>query len=218
MGITHPKLGRATRRRPPPSTERASGLASQLFTRTQQRVLGLLFGRPERAYQQSELIALAGAGTGAVQRELSRLVASGLVSMSAEAGRKVYKANERSPIFGEICSIVEKTSGIAEQLRSALAPLAKDITLAILFGSVAKGTDKSDSDIDLLVVSDALLLEDLFRTLGPVEERLGRRINPTLYTTAELEARRRANNPFVTKVLSGTHSVLLGGLHGHQGA
>lgn len=218
MGIREPKLGRKPAPRVSSTENRSRGLASELFTKTQQRVLGLLFGQPERAFHLSELIALAGTGTGAVQREIARLVASGLVSMIARDGRKVYRANERSPIFSELCSIVEKTSGVAEQLRQALAPVAKDITLAILFGSVAKKTDKADSDIDLLVVSDALLLEKLFRTLGPVEERLGRRINPTLYTTAELEARRRSNNPFVTKVLSGRHHVLLGDLHGHQGA
>jgi predicted nucleotidyltransferase len=184
-----------------------------LFTKTQQRVLGLLFGQPERAFYLSELIALAGAGTGAVQRELARLVAGGLVSVLARDGRKVYKANERSPIFTELCSIVEKTSGVAEQLRRALSPLAKDIALAILFGSIAKETDNADSDIDILIVSNTLLLEDIFRTLGPVEERLGRRISPTLYTTAELDVRRRSNNPFVTKVLSGKHRVLMGELH-----
>jgi predicted nucleotidyltransferase len=140
------------------------------------------------------------------------------VSVVARDGRKLYKTNERSPIFSELCSIVEKTSGVAEQLRRALTPLAKDINLAILFGSVAKETDKANSDIDLLVVSDTLLLEDIFRTLGPVEERLGRRINPTLYTTTELDARRRSNNPFVTKVLPGKHHVLIGELHGYEGA
>jgi predicted nucleotidyltransferase len=186
-----------------------------LFTQTQQRVLGLLFGQPERSFRMSELIALAGAGTGAVQREVVRLVASGLVSVVPRDGRKVYRANEHSPIFGELCSIVDRTSGVGEQLRRALAPLGQDIALAILFGSVAKETDRADSDIDLLVVSDALLLEDIFRILGPVEKRLGRRINPTLYTTAELDVRRRSNNPFVTKVLSGRHRVLLGELHDH---
>lgn len=218
MGIQKPKSGKKRTPRPASTKGRTSGLASALFTQTQQRVLGLLFDQPERAFHLSELIALAGAGTGAVQREIVRLVASGLVSVLARDGRKAYKANERSPIFSELCSIVEKTSGVAEQLRRALAPLAKDIAMAILFGSVAKETDKADSDIDLLVVSEALLLEDIFRALGPVEERLGRRINPTLYTTAEFDARRRSNNPFVTKVLSGKHRVVLGELHGHQGA
>lgn len=194
-----------------------SGLASELFTKTRQRVLGLLFGHPDRTFRLSELIDLAGAGTGAVQREVARLVASGLVSMLTRHGVKLYKANESSPIFGEICSIVEKTTGVADQLRRALAPLEKGVVLVILFGSVAKETDRADSDIDLLVVTDALMLRDVFQTLAPVQERLGRRINPILYTRAEFDTRRRNHNPFMTKVLSGKHRVLLGELH-DQGA
>lgn len=187
-------------------------MASDLFSKTQQRVLGLLFGQPERAFHLSELISLSDGGTGAVQREVSRLAAGGLVSVTADHGRKTYRANQHSPIFHELCSIVEKTGGIAQQVRGAIAPLAKDITLAILFGSVAKGTDKADSDVDLLVVSDTLLLEDLFRNLAPVEERIGRPVNPTLYTAVEFDSRRRTNNPFLTKVLRGRHQVLLGSL------
>jgi len=194
-----------------------SGLASELFTKTQQRVLGPLFGHPHRTFRLSELIDLAGAGRGAVQREVTRLVASGLVSTLTQDGSKVYKANERSPIFRELRSIIAKTTGVADQLCRALAPLTKDVALAILFGSIAKETDRADSDIDLLVVTDALLLRDVFQTLAPVQKRLGRRINPILYTRAEFDTRRRNKNPFMTKVLSGKHRVLLGELH-DQGA
>lgn len=214
MGIGKPSLGRRSRAPSPATEERTSGLASALFTKSQQRVLGLVFGQPERAFYLSELIALAGAGSGAVQREVTRLVASGLVAMSSREGRKVYKADESSPIFSELCSIVDKTSGVPEQLRQALAPIAGEIRLAILFGSVAKETDNAGSDIDLLVVSDSLLLEDLFRTLAATETRLGRPINPTLYSTSEFDARRRGRNPFVTKVLSGKHRFLLGNPNG----
>lgn len=214
VGIEKPELGRKTLSA---DEDSGSGLGSELFGKTQQRVLGLFFGQPERGFYLSELIALAGAGTGAVQREVARLVRGGLVSVLARDGRKVYRANERAPIFAELCSIVDKTSGVTAQLRRALAPLARDIVLAILFGSIAKETDTADSDIDLLVVSDVLLLEDLFRTLGAVEARLGRRINPTLYTTPEFESRRQSNNAFLVKVLSGKHRVLVGEPSGHHG-
>ena len=217
MGTRVLKSGRKAESNVPTGKAPASGLASQLFTKTRQRLLGLLFGYPNRTFRLSELIDLTGAGTGAVQREVARLAASGLVSVLTRDGRKVYKANEHSPIFSEICSIVEKTTGVADQLRRALAPLSKDVALAILFGSIAKETDRADSDVDLLVVTDALVFGDVFQTLVPVQERIGRRINPILYTTAEFDARRRSHNPFMTKVLSGKHRVLLGELH-DQGA
>lgn len=216
MGNQKPKSGT----HPSPARKRgaseAAGLAASLFGKTQQQMLFLLFGQPERAFQLSELVDLAQCGTGAVQRELARLTSSALVSVALERGRKVYKANHASPIFPELSSLIRKTAGIAESLRQALAPLTKNISVAILFGSVAKGTDRFDSDIDLLIVSETLLLEDIFLAVGPTEERLQRKINPTLYRTEEFHARLRGKNPFLTKVLSGPHQILIGEIDEHS--
>jgi len=217
MGKQKPNLGSAPSLPPSSPGDAAVSVVSSLFTKTQQRVLALFFGQPAREFVMSELISLANAGAGAVQREVARLVSSGLVSMNVKYGRKVYQANERSVLFDELCSIVTKTSGVAELLRQALIPHTKDIELAILFGSVAKNTDKAESDIDVMIVSNTLLLEEVFRILGPVEERVGRTINPTCYTTVEFDTRRRAKNPFLTKVLTGKHFVLVGELDERQG-
>ena len=213
MGIRQPKLGDSSA---PPDAEPTS-VVGALFTKTQQRILALFFGQPEREFMMAEVTALANVGSGAVQREVARLVSSGLVSVNIKYGRKVYRANERSVLFDELCSIIAKTSGVAELLRQTLLPHAKDIPLAILFGSVAKGTSRAESDIDIMIVSDNLLLEEIFRILAPLEERLGRTINPTCYTTAEFDARRQAKNPFLSKVLAAKHFVLIGKLDEHQG-
>jgi predicted nucleotidyltransferase len=214
MGRKDPKLGHDWEKG---TNDATIDVISALFTKTQQRVLALIFGQPEREFMMSELINLAGAGTGAVQREVARLVSSGLVSVHRKVGRKVYKANERSVLFDELRSIILKTCGIAELLRQTLLPHAKEMSLILLFGSVAKGESGAESDIDLLIVSDSLLLEDVFRILGPIEERLGRTIHPTCYTRAEFDARMRAKNPFLTKILTTKHVVLLGDLDEHQG-
>ena len=195
-----------------------AGLSSALFTTTQRRLLSLLFGQPARAFGKNELIQLSGGGSGAVQREVQRLVESGLVTERALDRRKQVQANPSSPIFAELCSIIDKTSGIAVQLRAVLEPLAPRLRLALLFGSVAKGSDRADSDVDLLVVSDALQLEDLYRATAPLELRLGRRISPTLYTCREFTERRDKNNPFLAKVLSGQNEALFGEIDGIEGA
>lgn len=184
-------------------------LADALFSQTQQRVLGLLFGQPERDFGTTELIDLARSGSGAVQRELARLATAGLVTVTAGRAKR-YQANHASPIFAELRGLVEKTSGVARVLAERLDAIGSSIRLAVLFGSIAKETETSASDIDLLVVSDDLALEDLFRVLAPAEERLGRRLNPTLYTTEEFRKRRRSNHPFLSKVMNGKHVVLLG--------
>jgi DNA-binding MarR family transcriptional regulator len=93
---------------------KAIDLADALFSGTQQRVLGLLFGQPERSFYATELIALAGAGSGAVQRELARLAQSGLVTVEPLANRKHYRANPASPIYTELCAIARKTIAAAE--------------------------------------------------------------------------------------------------------
>jgi predicted nucleotidyltransferase len=187
------------------------GIADALFTRTQQRVLGLLFGQPEREFGVVEIIKLAGAGSGSVQRELERLAQTEIVTTSALGRQKRYRANRGSPIFEELRAIVEKIAGVPAIVRKSLAHLEPPIPFAVLYGSVAKETDRATSDVDVLIVSDDFELEELFEALAPAERRLGRRISPTLYTAEEFVRRRKAKHPFLTKVLDGKHVVLLGG-------
>lgn len=185
-------------------------LASALFGSTQQRVLGLLFGQPDRSFYATELIALARAGSGAVQRELGRLAQSGLVTVRAVGNQKHYQANPASPIYEELCGIARKTVGIAEPLRAALAPLRDRIKAAFVFGSVAKQTDHAGSDIDVMIVSDTLDYADTILALQPIEQGLGREINPVIYTTKEL-AQRVNDSAFVSRVLSQPKVWLFGG-------
>jgi predicted nucleotidyltransferase len=208
MGNKIPKMGitktikRAARAR--------ANLASALFTATQQRVLGLLFGQPDRSFFATELIALAGAGSGAVQREIARLEESGLITLTRIGNQKHYQANPAAPVFSELHALVAKTIGPAAIMQTALAALGHRIRFATLYGSVAKGTDRAQSDIDVLVVGDGVTLEQLYAALAPSEKRLGRPVNPTLYTVAEFRKRRAGKNPFLNKVLSGEHHVLVG--------
>ena len=191
----------------PPDT-----IAASLFSRTQQRVLGLLFGQPERSYFATELIALAGAGSGSVQREIQKLLGAGLIT-SREVGRlRYFQANPRSPIFHELCQLMLKTTGRATPLRDALGRVRKPIDLALIYGSIAKGEATAKSDIDLLVVADDLDLETLFRAIEPAEKQLGRKINPNLLSVSEFRRRRKDQNPFLTRVLAGPTIPLIGDL------
>lgn len=212
MGLlTATPTSRPARRRAAAGRADAStGLADALFTTTQQRVLALLFGQPNRSFFAGELIELTGSGSGAVQRELQRLTSSGLVTVRRIGKQKHYQANPDCPVFDELCALVRKTIAMVEPIRQALAPLAGKIARALLYGSVARGMDTASSDIDLLVVADDLTLEKLYSALAPVEARLDRKISPTLYTIREFSDRRAAGNPFLTRVLEGEHLVLIG--------
>ena len=169
-------IPRSARRAPTPNEQEGrTSLADVLFTRTQQRVLALLFGQPSRSFFASELIQLAASGSGAVQREVKRLGDSGLVTVTRIGKQKHYQANAASPVFEEIRSLVIKTVAMIDPLRHVLEPLAKQISLALVYGSVAKGSDTAASDIDLLVVADDLTLENLYAAIAPVEPTLGAR-------------------------------------------
>jgi predicted nucleotidyltransferase len=172
--------------------------------------LGALFGQPERSFYANELINIVRGGTGAVQRELSRLTASGLVTVRRVGNQTHYQANPDAPIFGELCSIARKTFALAEPLREALAPVAPSVVAAFVFGSVAKRTDSANSDIDLMVISDLLRYPDLYVALESVRAALGRPLNVTLLSRAEVESRRKDHDSFLTRVLEQPKIWLLG--------
>ena len=200
-------MGRTLARR---AQRSPAGLADALFPGTRQRVLACLFGRPNRSFYATELMQLTGAGSGAVQRELVRLAQSGLATVRRIGNQKHYQANPESPIFSELRGIVDKTLGMAEPLRRALAPIETRISAAFVFGSVAKREDTASSDIDLMVISDTLTYSDVFSALAETEAQLGRPVNPTLYSPKEFRQRARGSQAFVKRVWSQPKIWLIG--------
>lgn len=191
----------------PPVT---ASLADALFPKVRQRVLGVLFGNVERSFYANEVIALAQSGTGAVQRELVALAASGLLTVTKLGNQRHYQANAHSPVFAELRGLVLKTVGLADVLRTALAPLAGQIEAAFVYGSVAKQQDTAQSDIDVLIVSASLGYADVFGALDGAATQLSRKVNPTLYTPADIAKRVRDDNAFITKVLDQPKIWLIG--------
>jgi predicted nucleotidyltransferase len=201
-----------TRRNPPKCRpKRTPGLGDALFSKVRQRVLAVLFANPERSYHTSEIIGRAQSGTGAVQRELARLEASGLVNVQRHGRQKHYQANPRSPIFAELRGIVLKTFALTDVLHAALAPLASELRAAFVYGSIARGGDTAASDIDVMVISDTLTYADVFAVLENASARLERKVTPSIYSSEELATRVKQDNAFVTRVLNQPKLWLIGG-------
>ena len=137
-------------------------LSEALFPKGRQLELGLFYGRPDTSFHTNEIIRLSGSGTGAVQRELERLTAAGLITMQVVGKQKRYQANKLSPLFSELRAIVLKTFGLADVLQQALVPVIQEIKIAFIYGSVAKQEDTSNSDIDLMLISDTVSYAELF--------------------------------------------------------
>lgn len=192
------------------SVQKMSTVADALFPRVRQRVLALLYGNPDRSFFLNEVVALAQSGTGAVQRELASLSQSGLLTVTTQGNQKHYQANPAAPVFSELRGLVLKTSGVVDVLRSALASLASQVDTAFVYGSVAKQQDTAQSDIDVLIVSDSLGYADVFGALEVAATSLGRKVNPTLYTSADFAKRIKQGNAFVTRVLKQPKMWLIG--------
>jgi predicted nucleotidyltransferase len=178
-----------------------SNLSAALFSRVQARVLGILFGRPDQEFQLTEIIARAGSGRGAVQRELQKLTDVDIVAIIAHGNRKLYRANRQSPVFNELRQLVLKTVGVLDPLRDALAEYQTSIKSAFVYGSIAKGEDTAKSDIDLMIIGDHLAYGELYASLQTAEKILARPVNPNLATISDWVKKVKGKNAFAARVL-----------------
>ncbi|HNY45334.1 MAG TPA: transcriptional regulator [Casimicrobium sp.] len=187
-------------------------LAAALFAPAQSKVIEWIFGVPARAFHVNELIRLTGLGSASVQREIGRLFDAGLVTEERIGNVRRVRANPSSPVFAELTSLVQKTLGLVPAIAKALLPLADHIEFAAVYGSVAKRSEHADSDVDVMIVSDALSFAEVTAALAAAQDRLSRAINPTIYTSAEFAARRAQPDSFVNRVLAQTYDVVAGRL------
>lgn len=180
-----------------------------LFGRTRQTLLALLYSRADEEHLQESLIQLAGLGRGTVQRELDFLARAGVVRRTVR-GRQVYfQANAQSPIYAELRGLVVKTSGVADVLRGALAQLGGRISVAFIYGSVARGSERRASDVDLMVVGDVSFGE-ISEALSGAQHAIGREVNPSVYTARDFAAKLKAKNHFLRTVMGSEKVYLIG--------
>jgi predicted nucleotidyltransferase len=188
----------------------ASALADVLFGKGRGALLALLYGHPDQSFYYRQITRqLDGVSVGTLQRELNTLSQLGLIERSTIGKQVFYRANRNHPVFPELRALVAKTVGAIQVLRSALAPLADRISLAFIYGSLARHEEKSESDIDLLIAGK-VTLEDVLARLGDVERLLGRAVNPTVYSVAEFKMKLASGNHFLNSVVQGGKVFLIG--------
>jgi len=187
-------------------------LSEILFGKTRQAVLSLLYGHADESFYLRQILRVVGGGMGAVQRQINALVDAGLVTRIHKGKQIYYQANIQSPIYGELKSIIIKTAGIGDILKIALAPLTQQIDCAFIYGSVARGTEKADSDVDVIVVGD-IPFSDVVSALSHAQDTIGREINPTVYPPGEFRAKLLKKNHFIKTILAGEKIYLIGDDH-----
>lgn len=183
-------------------------LTSLLFGNYRQRVLGLLLLHPDTTYHVREIARLTGTAAGTLHKELAKLADAGLLSREKVGNQVRYGANRTCPIYEELASILRKTSGLADVLTVALEPVSRQLELAFVFGSVARGEPQPGSDVDIMLVG-SLGFADAVRILHPLQQTLQREINPVVYGVEEFR-RKAAGDSFLRQTLSQPKLFLIG--------
>jgi DNA-binding transcriptional ArsR family regulator len=184
-------------------------LAALLGSATRASVLAWLASHPGERFFVRQLASLVQEDPANVSRELRRLEKLGILSRTVSGRQTYYEIHTGSPLFPELYGLAVKTSGVAEVLRQALAPLRQKIILAFVFGSVAAGSVSPDSDVDLMVVGTASFGE-VVNALQGAQERLGREVNPVVLSPAEMRTRLAKSGSFAEQVLRRPRILLLG--------
>ena len=186
-----------------------TGIGSALFGKTRRALLGLLFTHDGESFYLREIIRALGLGRGAVQRELARLTGAGLIIRTARGNQVFYQANRQSPVFTELKSLMVKTVGVSDVVRDSLESVSGKIKVAFLYGSIVTGTDTAASDIDLVVIGSAGF-GDVTEALSAAEDKLGREVNPTVYSVSEFRKKVKEGHHFVTSLRNSPRIIVIG--------
>ena len=186
------------------------GPADILFGNYRRQVLGLLLLHPERSYYVREIARATGTTAGTLHKELKKLAAVGILSNERRGNQLAYQANRACPIFEELASIMRKTSGLADIIAQLLELLGARVKVAFVFGSLARATESTHSDVDVMVIGEAGFGE-VVQLLYPVQADLGREVNPKVFAEDEWKSKVVAADPFVLDVLAKPKIFLIGG-------
>ncbi|MEO8004638.1 MAG: nucleotidyltransferase domain-containing protein [Betaproteobacteria bacterium] len=190
-------------------SDQTLSIAAALFGRTQQAVLALLFGQPDRPFYLRQISLAAGTGTSQVQKELDNLTRAGLILRSPVGNQVWFQANPQSPVFPELKSLVAKTFGIADVVRKAIEPFERKITVAFIYGSVARGEHDASSDVDVIVVG-SIAPSKLVPAQIELREILGRRVSFVVYDETEYRTLTKDRDHFIANVIAQPKIWLVG--------
>ncbi len=181
----------------------------KLFGKTRSVLLALFYRSNEKSFYLREIIRITGIAPGAVQRELVNLLNMELITRHRDGNQVYFQANGASPIFSEIKSLMIKTFGLADILRSSLKPIKKQVKVAFIYGSIARGSEKSSSDVDVLVVGEVTFskVSDL---LGAAQQKLDREVNPSVYPEKEFIKKIFEGHHFLNEVIQSPKIMLIG--------
>ncbi len=184
-------------------------IGNTLFPRIRRQLLTQFLGAPERRYYAGEVARVIDTSLPPVRHELQILSEIGILNSIKEGQHQYYWANTDCMIYPELSNIMVKTFGVADLVETALRDHMGGVRVAFLYGSIATDTDTARSDIDLIVVGSASFRK-LTAALHKIEDQLGRPINPTLYSEAEIAEKYQSGNHFVRSIWDAEKIFIIG--------
>lgn len=174
-------------------------LSEILSSKIRADIFRLFFGVSDNELHMREIERRSGYAIGTIQSELRKLLRLDLVSKRKDGNRTYYRANKDHPLFLDIQRLVLKTVGLVDILQNKLTK-SQEITIAFVFGSIARQEEMAGSDIDLVVIGH-LGLREITALLSGLTEKVGREINPHVFTVNEFKKRIARKEHFITQVL-----------------
>lgn len=174
-----------------------------------QRLLAATLLPPGREWYVSTLATYLSVTPSTLQRDLTRLSASGILLRRREGNRVYFKADPECPILPELRQMLVKTVGLVDQMREALAPFSSSIRCAFVHGSVARAEEASESDVDVVAIGGVRLLE-LALPLRSLREQLSREVNVTVYKPEEFAKKAKSGHHFIHELMVRKKLFLVG--------
>ena len=184
-------------------------LSTLVTSATRRALLVRFFTHPGERFYATQLIRELGLASAGVQKELARLESAGMIESEREGNVRFFTVNTRHPLYAEIKSIVYKTEGLGDVLRESIAQLP-GLRAALVYGSVARGSEDAASDVDLLVIG-SVDVASLDRAVSTAEQTLEREINATVLSGTEWRERLARKQAFVMDIVAGPKIFLVGG-------
>ncbi|MBI3322731.1 MAG: nucleotidyltransferase domain-containing protein [Candidatus Omnitrophica bacterium] len=181
----------------------------RFLSENQALLLRLFLTNPGKSFYMQEVGRILEKKPGVFQRTLNALAEEGWLKSEYRAHARFFQANTQHPLYPELKRIVAKTVGAEGALKALLEKLP-EIKLALLYGSFAKGAERRDSDVDLLIVGKPAAEEKLISRLAPIEKKLQREINYKFYSEREFRRKRAKDDPFLEEILTDKKIILKG--------
>jgi DNA-binding MarR family transcriptional regulator len=161
-------------------------LDSLITSKTRLKLLMKFFLNPGTSAYLRGLADEFGESTNSVRVELNRLSKAGFLETAEDEGdgrTRLYRANERHPLFPELQQIVRKVTGIDQVVEQIVSRLG-NVELAFITGDYARGVDSGLIDLVLVGEIDRTYLDAL---VGKLEEIIRRKIRTLVLSVDELE-------------------------------